>query len=303
MKPINERTPDAQYQRLLRDILEKGERGKAQQGTDTISLIGPAPLRFRFDNGFPIINERNMAPKESEKLPVTIWKQAIGEICAFANGVRTQKGLEEFGCYWWQSWVTEEKCKKRGLETGDLGPGSYGAAFHDFPTAEGEPYNQFKNIIEQMIEFPHLKTHFISPWIPQYIIRGTGKQQKVVVCPCHGWIHFRILDGKLTLHQFQRSADVPVGVPSNMVQYGALLMMVAQITGTIPYEYVHSFSDAHIFVDQVPAVETMLSREPKPLATMKIDTSVKNFFDFRKDHFTLEDYNPHPGIKGIPVAI
>ncbi|MEK7473118.1 MAG: thymidylate synthase [Patescibacteria group bacterium] len=303
MKPLSERTPDAQYQRLLRDILERGERTHSQQGVDALTLIGPNPLHFKFENGFPIINERNMAPKESERLPVTIWRQAIGEICAFANGVRTQKGLEEFGCTWWESWVTPEKCVKRGLEAGDLGPGSYGAAFHDFPTSEGGTYNQFQNIIEQIREFPHLRTHFISPWIPQYIIRGTGKRQKVVVAPCHGWIHLRVLDNKLTLHMFQRSADVPVGVPSNMVQYGALLMMLAHATGTEPHEYVHSFSDAHIYVDQVPAVETMLSREPKPLATMKMDTSVKDFFDFRKDHFTLEDYAPHPGIKGIPVAI
>lgn len=302
-RPLAERKPDSQYQGLLRDILERGVRTNSQQGVDAITLMGPNPLHFKFENGFPIINERNMAPQESERLPVTIWKQAIGEICAFANGIRTQAGLEEFGCSWWQPWVTEEKCKKRGLETGDLGPGSYGAAFHDFPTVEGPTYNQFKNIIEQIKEFPHLRTHFISPWIPQYTIRGEGKQQKVVVAPCHGWIHLRVLDGKLTLHMIQRSADVPVGVPANMVQYGALLLMIAQMTGLEPYEYVHSFSDAHIYVDQVPAVETMLSREPKALATMKIDTSVQDFFAFRKDHFTLEDYTPHPGIKGIPVAI
>src|SRR6185369_5590478 len=169
------------------------------------------------------------------------------------------------------------------LEEGDLGPGSYGAAFHDFPQPDGGTYNQFKNIIEQIREFPHLRTHFISPWIPFYTIRGEGKQQKVVVAPCHGWIHLRVLDGKLTLHMFQRSADVPVGVPSNMVQYGALLMMIAQATGLIPYEYIHSFSDAHIYVDQVPAVETMLAREPKVLATMKLDPSVTDFFAFRKE--------------------
>ena len=303
MKPYAERTPDAQYQRLLRDIVERGERTKSQQGVDAITLIGPNLMHFKFENGFPIINERNMSPKESERLKVTVWKQAIAEICAFANGVHTQKGLEEFGCYWWQSWVTKEKCEKRGLEEGDLGPGSYGAAFHDFPTKDGGSYNQFKNIIEQIIEFPHLRTHFISPWVPQYIIRGTGKEQKVVVAPCHGWIHLRVLDNKLTLHMFQRSGDVPVGVPSNMVQYGALLMMIAQVTGTIPYEFVHTISDAHIYVDQMPAVETMLAREPRPLATMKIDSSVKDFFAFRKEHFTLEDYNPHPGIGGIPVAI
>jgi len=303
MKPISERVPDAQYQRLLRHILEKGVQTHSQQGVDALTLIGPNPLHFRLENGFPIITERNMAPKTSERLPVTIWRQAIGEMCGFVNGARTQTALESFGCHWWDAWVTEAKCTKRGLETGDLGPGSYGAAFHDFPTSEGPTYNQFQNIIEQIRELPHLRTHFISPWIPQYIIRGEGKQQKVVVAPCHGWMHFRVLDNKLTLHMFQRSADVPVGVPANMTQYGALLMMMAHATGTEPYEYVHSFSDAHIYVDQVPAVETMLSREAKRLPTVTMDTSVQDFFDFRHEHFTLEDYEPHPGIKGIPVAI
>lgn len=305
MQPIyaSERTPDGQYQRLLRDILERGVRTNSQQGVDALTLIGPNPLHFKIENGFPIINERNMAPKESETLPVTIWQQAVGEICGFINGARTQSELEAFGCSWWKSWVTPEKCAKRGLEAGDLGPGSYGAAFHDFPTADGGTYNQIQNIIEQVREFPHLRTHFISPWVPQYIIRGTGKQQHVVVAPCHGWIHLRVIDNKLTLHMFQRSGDVPVGVPANMVMYGALLLMIAQATNTIPYEYVHSFSDAHIFVDQIPAVETMLAREPRPFATMAIDPSVTDIFAFRREHFHLDQYNPHPGIRGIPVAI
>ncbi|MCI5108853.1 MAG: thymidylate synthase, partial [Candidatus Pacebacteria bacterium] len=248
-KPLNERTPDDQYKRLLKDILEKGRTTNSQQGTDAITLIGPDPLHFKLENGFPIINERNMAPKESERLPVTIWRQAIGEILGFINGARTLKELESFGCSWWSPWGTEEKCKKRGLETGDLGPGSYGAAFHDFPTSDGKTYNQFQNIIEQIKEMPHLRTHFISPWIPQYTIRGEGKKQKVVVAPCHGWVHIRVIDNKLTLHMIQRSADVPVGVPSNMVQYAALTLALAQVTGLEPYEYVHSFSDAHIYVD------------------------------------------------------
>lgn len=303
MKPVSERTSDGQYQRLLRDILEHGERTTSQQGVDALTLIGPSPLHFKVENGFPIINERNMAPKESERLPVTVWRQAIAEIIAFVNGARTQKDLVQFGCSWWSPWVTEEKCKKRGLQTGDLGPGSYGAAFHDFPTSEGPTFNQWKHVIEQIREEPQLRTHFVSPWIPQYTGRGKGKTQKVVVAPCHGWVHLRVINGKLTLHMFQRSADVPVGVPSNMVQYAALLLILAHVTGLEPYEYVHSFSDAHIYVDQVPSVEIMLGREPKALATMNIDSSIKNLFDFRKEHFTLSDYNPHPGIKGIPVAI
>jgi thymidylate synthase len=303
MKPVRERTPDSQYQRLLRDILEKGTRTISQQGTDAITLIGPNSIHFKLENGFPIINERSMNPKTSTGLPVTVWQQAIAEMCAFINGARTQADLEKFGCYWWKSWVTKEKCEKRGLEEGDLGPGSYGAAFHDFPTADGGTFNQFQHLVEQIQDEPQLRTHFITPWIPQYIGRGRGKKQKVVVAPCHGWIHVRIIDGKLTLHMIQRSADVPVGVPSNMVQYAALTLALAHVTNTIPYEYVHSFSDAHIYVDQVPAVETMLSREPKPLATMKINTDKTSLFDFRKEDFELSDYDPHPGIKGIPVAI
>lgn len=294
----------SQYQRLLKDILDHGVRTNTQQETDAITLMGPNPLHFKVAEGFPVITERNMAPKVSERLPVTIWQQAIAEIIAFINGARTLEQLESFGCSWWSPWATEAKCHKRGLATGDLGPGSYGAAFHDFPTSEGVEFNQFKNIIEQINEFPHLRTHFISPWIPQYTIRGTGKIQQVVVAPCHGWIHLRVLDGKLTLHMIQRSADVPVGVPANMVQYSALLLMLAQVLHLEPYEYIHSFSDAHIYVDQVEAVETMLQRETRPLPKLVIkNKDITSLFDFRYTDFELQDYNPHPGIKNIPVAI
>ncbi len=200
MKIYNERIVDTQYRDLLKKILEQGVRTNTQQETDAITLMGPGSMHFKLENGFPMITERNMNPKTSEMLPVTIWQQAIAEILAFLNGARTLKQLEEFGCSWWSPWGTEAKCKKRGLETGDLGPGSYGAAFHDFPQIDGNTYNQFKNIVEQIKEFPHLRTHFITPWVPQYTIRGTGKKQKVVVAPCHGWIHLRVLENKLTLH-------------------------------------------------------------------------------------------------------
>jgi thymidylate synthase len=293
-KPLEERTVDNQYQTLLKEILDHGTRTPSQQGVDALTLIAPKPMRFRLDNGFPIITERNMNPKVSEFLPVTVWQQAIAEICAFINGARTLEKLEEFGCYWWKSWATPEKCAKRGLETGDLGPGSYGAAFHDFPTSEGPSFNQFKHIVEQIIEEPQLRTHFVSPWVPQYIGRGKGKQQKVVVAPCHGWVNIRIIEGKLTLHMMQRSGDVPVGVPSNMIQYAALAMMIAHVTNTIPYEFVHSISDAHIYVDQIPAVETMLGREAKKFPTVTMNTEKNNLFDFRKEDFTLSDYEQRP---------
>jgi len=303
MKPIADRTPDNQYKDLLREVLEKGTRTPSQQGVDALTLIAPKPMRFRLKNGFPMITERNMNPAVSENLPVTVWQQAVGEILAFVNGARTVEELEKFGCHWWKMWCTEKKCAKRGLETGDLGPGSYGAAFHDFPTQGGSTFNQFKHIVEQIKEEPQLRTHFVTPWIPQYTGRGKGKQQKVVVCPCHGWLNIRIIEGKLTLHMMQRSGDTPIGVPSNMVQYAALTLALAHATNTVPYEYIHSISDAHIFVDQIPAVEKMLERESRPFPTIKINTDKKDLFEFRKEDFELSDYNPHPGIKGIPVAI
>ncbi len=292
---------DTQYRELLQEVLDRGIRSTAQQGTDTISLIGAKPMRFRLADGFPMITERNMAPEFKNGKP-TVWQQAIAEITAFINGARTQKELVEFGCHWWEPWVSEAKCKKRGLETGDLGPGSYGAAFHDFPTSEGETINQFALMLQQMRERPHLKTHFISPWIPQYTARVKGRQQKVVVCPCHGWVHLRIFDKKLVLHMFQRSGDVPVGVPSNMIQYAALTMMIAAVLDLEPYEYVHTISDAHIFVDQIPAVKQMLEREPRQLPTMTLASVKKDLFAYRYTDFALSNYHPHPGIK-MPVAV
>lgn len=289
------RTPDEQYKNLLKFILENGERVVAQQEVDALTYMAPLSLRFKLKNGFPIITERKISKK--------IWGQAIGEIIGFINGARTQDELTEYGCKWWKYWVTEAKCHKRGLETGDMGPGSYGAAFHDFPTAEGPTYNQFKNIIEQIKEQPQLRTHFITPWVPQYTIRGAGKQQKVVVCPCHGWIHIRIINNKLTLHMFQRSSDTPIGLPANLAQYAALTMMIAQATGYEAYEYIHSFSDAHIYVDQIDHVKELLERETKPFPVMKLNPKVKDLFEFRLDDFELEEYESGDGMWDIPVAI
>lgn len=300
MKPYSERTPDDQYKRLLQEILDHGIQTNSQQEVDALTRMAPQPLRFRLDNGFPLITERTIAP-EFKQTP-TIWRQAVGEIFAFINGARTQEELEKFSTMWWKHWVTPEKCEKRGLESGDLGPGSYGAAFHDFPTAEGESFNQFETIIQQIKERPHLRTHFITPWIPQYTARVDGRTQKVVVCPCHGWIHLRVLDGKLTLHMFQRSCDTPIGLPANMAQYAALTVALAHVLDLEPFEYIHSMSDAHIYVNQIDAVKEILKRESRPFPTLKMNTSKKNIFDFRQEDFEIEDYNPHEGLK-IPVAV
>lgn len=211
----------------------------------------------------------------------------------------------EFGCDWWGAWATPEKTLKKGIEPGTLGPGSYGGAFHDFPTSEGPGFDQFKHLVEQLRELPGDRTHFVSPWIPQYQVRGEGKLPRTTIAPCHGWVHVRVLGGRLHLHMFQRSGDVPVGVPSNIVQYAALTLMLEQLTGYPADTYYHTISDAHIYLDQREAVETMLQREPLAFPTVRLTEAgraVTDIHDFRAEHFEVADYNPHPGIRGIPVA-
>lgn len=296
----DKRKPSDQYKNLIRDILDNGIWSPSpmvdKDGNEirTIDRMG-AVIRFNvLEDGVPFVTERSIAG---------FWRSAVGELFGFINGARTQEELEKYGCKWWKSWVTEAKCAKRGLETGDLGPGSYGAAFAAFPTADGGTFNQFEEIVKQIKERPELKTHFISPWIPQYTIRNADHQQKVVVCPCHGWIHFRVLDGKLSMVMFQRSCDVLVGCVSNWAQYSALLIAMAAVLDLEPYEFVHMISDAHIFENQLPWVDEILSRESRPFPTLRLKNKHDKITDYRPDDFELEDYNPHDSIKDIPVGI
>jgi thymidylate synthase len=294
-KPYSKRTPDSQYRDVLKNILENGRFSETRQGPRAKTVIG-VQMHFLFENGFPLITDRSIG---------SFWRKPIGELCAFINGARTREQLAEFGCTWWDAWTSEEKTKKRGLKPGDIGPGSYGAAFHDFPTADGGSFDQFKHLVEQIKELPELRTHFVTPWIPQYIVRGKGKHQKVTIAPCHGWVHVRIIDDKLSLHMFQRSGDVPIGVPSNMVQYSALALMLSHLTGYDVHEYVHTISDAHIYEDQIEYLTPMLEREPKRLPTVVLTEEgkkIKDIHDFRMEHFELSDYDPHPSIPKIPVA-
>ena len=220
-EPYDRRTPDSQYRDLLARVLEHGEKTPTRQGPPALTLLQQT-MRFDLANGFPVITDRSIA---------SFWRKPIGELCAFINGATTLDELRAFGCDWWDDWATEEKTAKRGLPPGDIGPGSYGGAFHDFPTSEGPAFDQFQHLVEQITELPADRTHFVSPWIPQYQVRGHGKTPRTTIAPCHGWVHVRILNDRLHLHMFQRSGDVPVGVPSNMVQYAALALMLEQLTG------------------------------------------------------------------------
>lgn len=282
---------DCQYRNLLRKILAEGVTVMPKQEEKALCLFGHQ-MRFNLYDGFPMITERDLL--SDGKKTKSIFYQSLGELFAFLHGARLQAQLEQFGCKWWKPWVTKEKCEKRGLIEGDLGSGSYGPAWRSFPTLDGTHFDQITHVIQQIKELPNLRTHFVSPWIPQYVGRGKGKVQKVVVVPCHGWLHFfvNVETGEISLHHFQRSADVPVGLVCNLIQYGALLMMVAQVTGYAPKELVYTISDAHIYVNQIPAVEKMLAVPPMTLPEVTIDQKVKDILDFRQEHFSVEGYHP-----------
>lgn len=296
MKPYAERTPDTQYRDLLKRIMEEGRDMMPIHGIGARSIVGHQ-MRFPMDNGFPLITERDLT---------RIFPGALGEHIGFLHGAHTLEDLKKYDmpAIYWDRWVTKEKCADFGLEEGDLGPGSYGAAWGSFPTAEGASFNQIAHFVQQIKERPYLRTHFISPWIPQYTIQHEGLTRKVVVAPCHGWIHVLAYPDtkELVVHHFQRSADIPIGVVSNIVQYAAFGMMLAQVLGYTMKELVHSFSDAHIYHNQFDAVNELLARDPKPFPTVTLDPSVTDIFDFRVAHFTLSDYEAHPKMM-IPTAI
>jgi thymidylate synthase len=284
-----------QYRDVLARVLKEGEWAPTRQGPRAVTLMQQS-MAFDLADEFPVITERDVS---------SFWRTPINELSAFMNGVTTLEGLHEFGCGWWDRWATPDKTAARGLTDGELGPGSYGGAFAHFPTLEGGEFDQIANLVRQVEELPELRTHFVSPWIPQLLARGEGLQSKAVVAPCHGWVHVRVIGERLHLHMFQRSGDLPVGVPANLIQYAALTLMLSQVTGYQPGRYHHTISDAHIYGDQVPHVEAMLARDPRPLPTVTITDegrSLTRVQDFRGRHFELHGYGPHPSMQ-LPVAV
>ena len=311
------RTPDEQYKALLKRIAETGNPAQSGMDEGSTEVLG-AILEYDLANGFPLVTERDLT-KVSTPEAIAAYvsdvthrplagmiKQSVGEILGFINGARTQEELEAYGCKFWKPWTSDEaKAKKRGLELGDLGPGSYGAAFHDFPTLEEGGFDQYKVMIEQIKARPELRTHIITPFIPQYISRAPGRQQKVLVVPCHGLQHYNIdvKNGEMSLVHFQRSGDVPIGVPFNMVHYALLLIMVAQVTGYKPRKLVHIISNAHMYDQHKDMVTELLSRPAHPFPMLKVDPSVKNIEDFRTEHFSIQEYAAHPPIRMGGTAV
>jgi thymidylate synthase len=296
--PYAERTPSTAYRDMLRAIRDDGVRLHTKQGEDALALAGHC-MRFPMTQGAAVITERSIK---------SFVAKAIGELCAFINGARTLEELAAFGCDWWDAWATPEKCEPRGLEPGDLGPGSYGHAFKNFTTDldSDEPgFDQLPHLIKKLRDLPLDRTAVMSPWVPNANHREIAVKSRNTIAPCHGWIHALLFNDKLHLVHNQRSGDTPIGVPSNMAQYTALGLMLEHLIGYEFAEYVHWIQYAHIYANQLPAVDEMLAREPLALPTLQLTAAgrqVSDIHDFRAEHFELTDYHPHPAIAGIPVA-
>lgn len=300
-RPYAERVVDTQYKSLLGRIIADGTWYKNQMEEPALTILS-AQLDYDLGNGAPLIVERDIV--SMAKTGRSYVSQAIGEIIGFINGAHTQEELEKYGCYWWKNWLTPEKCGKRGLPTGDLGPGSYGSAWTAFPTLDG-PFNQITALVSQIIERPWLRTHVLTPWIPQYVFRASGYKQKVVVVPCHGWVNIRInVDtGTFTLIHHQRSADIPVGFPANMVGYFALSLMIAKVTGYQPKRISYHIDDAHIYESQLEAAYQLCDAPDGKLPTVELSGNSKTITDFRTDDFIISDYFPTGGRMKIPTPI
>jgi thymidylate synthase len=268
-----------QYLELLEHVLENGIEKTDRTGTGTISVFGPQ-MRFDLQEGFPLLTTKKLH-----------LKSIIYELLWFLNGDTNIKYLQEHGVRIWNEWADEN---------GDLGP-VYGAQWRNW---NGNGIDQVSIAINQIKNNPDSRRIIVTAWNPG-VLPQSGKSfaenvamGNAALPPCHAWFQFYVADGKLSLQMYQRSADIFLGVPFNIASYALLLMMVAQVTDLEPGEFVHTFGDAHIYLNHLEQVKLQLTRDPRQLPTMKINPKVKNIFDFHYEDFTLEGYDPHPHIKG-----
>lgn len=253
--------------------METGTLKADRTGTGTKSVFG-YQMRFNLEEGFPLLTTKKVH-----------LKSIIHELLWFIAGDTNIKYLKDNGVSIWDEWADEN---------GELGP-VYGRQWRAWKTAEGETVDQLSALIEGIKKNPDSRRHIISAWNP-------GEVDKMALPPCHAMFQFYVANGRLSCQLYQRSADVFLGVPFNIASYALLTMMVAQVCGLRPGDFIHSFGDAHIYTNHFEQVNLQLSREPRPLPKMKINPNVTSIFGFKYEDFELEGYNPHPGIKA-PIAV
>ncbi|TSC74904.1 MAG: thymidylate synthase [Parcubacteria group bacterium Gr01-1014_30] len=266
-----------QYLTLLKHVLENGEKKSDPQSVGNIAVCG-YQMRFKMDDGFPLLT--------TKKMPL---KSIIYELLWFLRGDTNVKYLQDHGVTIWDEWATPEATAKYNLPPGELGP-IYGEKWRRWKTREGKTIDQIADVVKTLKEFPDSRRLVVNSWDPEDV-------DKVFVAPCHCFFKFFHAQGKLSLHLFQRSADVFLGVPFNIASYSLLLMMMAQVTGLKAHEFVHTLSDTHLYLNHIEQAKIQLQREPRPLPKMTLNPEIKNISDFDYKDFKIENYDPHPSIK------
>lgn len=261
------------YLDLMQHVLEHGTRKSDRTGTGTLSVFG-YQMRFDLAQGFPLVT--------TKKCHV---KSIIHELLWFLQGDTNIRYLKENGVSIWDEWADDN---------GDLGP-VYGKQWRAWETVDGRVVDQISDVIAQIRKTPDSRRLIVSAW-------NVGDLDKMALAPCHAFFQFYVADGKLSCQLYQRSADIFLGVPFNIASYALLTLMVAQVCGLTPGDFVHTFGDAHLYSNHLEQARLQLSREPRPLPTMRLSPEVKDIFAFNFEDFTLEGYDPYPAIKA-PVAV
>jgi thymidylate synthase len=262
-----------QYHDLMQHVLDHGVEKHDRTGTGTISVFG-YQMRFNLAEGFPMITTKKLH-----------LRSIIHELIWFLKGETNIQYLKENGVSIWDEWADEN---------GNLGP-VYGSQWRSWKGADGKTVDQITQVIEQIKKNPDSRRLIVSAW-------NVAEIENMALPPCHAFFQFYVANGKLSCQLYQRSADIFLGVPFNIASYALLNMMVAQVCGLEPGEFVHTLGDAHLYSNHLDQARLQLSREFRPLPIMKINADVKNIFDFKFEDFTLEGYDPHPHIKAA-VAI
>ncbi len=257
-----------QYHDLLRLVLESGQPKHDRTGTGTISVFG-AQTRFRLSEGFPLVTTKKVH-----------LKSVIHELLWFLRGDTNVKSLQEAGVSIWNEWAAPD---------GSLGR-VYGAQWTDWRTPEGRSINQITELIERLRKDPDSRRHIVSAWNP-------GEIHLMALPPCHTLYQFYVANGRLSCQLYQRSADIFLGVPFNIASYALLTLMVAQVCGLEPGDFVHTFGDLHLYNNHLEQAHLQLSREPRPLPSMRLNPEVRDIQAFQYGDFTLENYEPHPAIR------
>lgn len=253
--------------------MEHGADKSDRTGTGTRSVFG-YQMRFDLSEGFPLLTTKKLH-----------LKSIIYELLWFLRGDTNIGYLKEHGVRIWDEWADAD---------GNLGP-VYGAQWRSWPSPDGRVIDQISEVVRQIRQTPDSRRMIVSAW-------NVGQLDKMALMPCHALFQFYVSDGKLSCQLYQRSADIFLGVPFNIASYALLTMMMAQVTGLKPGEFVHTLGDAHIYTNHFDQIRLQLTREPRTLPSMKINPDVKDIFSFSFDDFTLEGYDPHPHIKGT-VAV